>query len=64
MAFSTDRDSARLIRQFRLCLSGIATLRSTQMQIGGYARREWLIVVTNNLREFTRMPGVRVENWA
>jgi tRNA(fMet)-specific endonuclease VapC len=33
------------------------------MQIGGHARSEGLIVVTNNLREFDRMPGVRVENW-
>jgi tRNA(fMet)-specific endonuclease VapC len=33
------------------------------MQIGGHARSEGLIVVTNNLREFSRMPGVRVENW-
>jgi tRNA(fMet)-specific endonuclease VapC len=33
------------------------------MQIGGHARSEGLIVVTNNTREFSRMPGVRVENW-
>jgi tRNA(fMet)-specific endonuclease VapC len=33
------------------------------MQIGGHARSEGLILVTNNLREFTRMPGLRVENW-
>lgn len=33
------------------------------MQIGGHARSEGLIVVTNNMREFARMPGVRVENW-
>ena len=33
------------------------------MQIGGHARSEGLIVVTNNMREFVRMPGVRVENW-
>ncbi len=33
------------------------------MQIGGHARSEGLIVVTNNLREFERMPGVRTENW-
>jgi tRNA(fMet)-specific endonuclease VapC len=33
------------------------------MQIGGHARSEGLIVVTNNLREFTRMPGLRSENW-
>src|ERR1700694_4183162 len=33
------------------------------MQIGGHARSIELIVVTNNLREFSRMPGVRVEDW-
>ena len=33
------------------------------MQIGGHARSEGLILVTNNMREFTRMPGLRVENW-
>ena len=33
------------------------------MQIGGHARSEGLIVVTNNLREFGRMPGVRAESW-
>lgn len=33
------------------------------MQIGGHARSEGLILVTNNMREFMRMPGVRAENW-
>ncbi|MDR2856775.1 MAG: tRNA(fMet)-specific endonuclease VapC [Novosphingobium sp.] len=33
------------------------------MQIGGHARSEGLIIVTNNMREFARMPGVRSENW-
>jgi tRNA(fMet)-specific endonuclease VapC len=33
------------------------------MQIGGHARSRGLVVVTNNLREFSRMPGLRVENW-
>jgi tRNA(fMet)-specific endonuclease VapC len=33
------------------------------MQIGGHARSGGLIVVTNNLGDFGRMPGVRVENW-
>jgi len=33
------------------------------MQIGGHARSEGLIVVTNTMREFARMPGVRAENW-
>ena len=33
------------------------------MQIGGHARSEGLVVVTNDMREFVRMPGVRVETW-
>ncbi|MGF1611900.1 MAG: tRNA(fMet)-specific endonuclease VapC [Kiloniellales bacterium] len=33
------------------------------MQIGGHARSEGLILVTNNMREFARMPGIRAENW-
>jgi tRNA(fMet)-specific endonuclease VapC len=33
------------------------------MLIGAHARCEGLIVVTNNVREFKRMSGVRVENW-
>jgi tRNA(fMet)-specific endonuclease VapC len=33
------------------------------MLIGAHARSEGLIVVTNNEREFARMPGLRVENW-
>ena len=33
------------------------------MQIAAHARSEGLAVVTNNRREFDRMPGVLVENW-
>lgn len=36
---------------------------SHDMQIAGHARSEGLIVVTNNMREFVRMAGVRAENW-
>lgn len=32
--------------------------------IAGHARSLGLIVVTNNLREFERVPGLRVEDWA
>jgi tRNA(fMet)-specific endonuclease VapC len=32
--------------------------------IAGHARANGLIVVTNNLKEFKRVPGIRVENWA
>lgn len=31
--------------------------------IAGHARSLGLIVVTNNVSEFSRVPGIRVENW-
>jgi len=34
------------------------------MMIAGHARSSGLILVTNNLREFERVPGIRLENWA
>ena len=34
------------------------------MMIGGHARSEGLVLVTNNRREFERMSGLRVESWA
>jgi tRNA(fMet)-specific endonuclease VapC len=33
------------------------------MMIAGHARAMGLIMITNNLREFQRVPGLRVENW-
>ena len=33
------------------------------LMIGGHARSEGLILVTNNMREFKRMDGLRLENW-
>ncbi|KXU39479.1 plasmid maintenance protein [Ventosimonas gracilis] len=32
--------------------------------IAGHARSCGLIVVTNNIREFQRVSGIRIENWA
>ena len=34
------------------------------MMIAGHARAHGLILVTNNVREFERVPGLRFENWA
>jgi tRNA(fMet)-specific endonuclease VapC len=31
--------------------------------IAGHARSQGLILVTNNLREFDRVAGLRVEDW-
>lgn len=33
------------------------------LMIAGHARSRGLILVTNNLREFNRVPGLRLENW-
>ncbi|MGV6816506.1 MAG: type II toxin-antitoxin system tRNA(fMet)-specific endonuclease VapC [Thiotrichales bacterium] len=34
------------------------------MMIAGHARSEGLILVTNNTKEFERVPGLRLDNWA
>lgn len=31
--------------------------------IAGHARSKGLVIVTNNQKEFARVPGIRVENW-
>jgi len=33
------------------------------LHIAGHARSEGLILVTNNVREFTRVNALRIENW-
>lgn len=39
------------------------TIGVNDLHIAGHARSLGLIVVTNNEREFTRVDGLRVENW-
>ena len=34
------------------------------MLIAGHAKAEDLILVTNNVREFERVPALKIENWA
>lgn len=34
------------------------------MMIAGHARSRGLVLVTNNLAEFERVQGLRIENWA
>jgi tRNA(fMet)-specific endonuclease VapC len=59
-----DAKAAMHYGQLRAELQRAGTPCGTHdMQIGGHARSEGLIVVTNNTREFSRMPGVRTENW-
>jgi tRNA(fMet)-specific endonuclease VapC len=34
------------------------------MLIAAHARSESLVLIINNVREFQRMPGLQIENWA
>ena len=34
------------------------------MMIAGHARASGLILITNNVKEFIRVPGLILENWA
>ena len=47
---------AELVRRGR-------TIGPNDLLIAAHARAEGLVVVTNNAREFRRVPGLRVENW-
>ncbi len=33
------------------------------MMIAGHARATGMILVTNNVKEFERIPGLQIENW-
>ena len=39
------------------------TIGVNDLHIAAHARSEGLILVTNNVREFERVSGLRVENW-
>ncbi len=52
--------SGQVIAELELCGQPIGAYDS---QIAGHARSQGLILVTNNQREFLRVPGLRVENW-
>lgn len=59
-----DETAARHYGQIRSELERLGTpCGPYDTQIGAHARSLGLTVVTNNRREFDRMPGLRVENW-
>ena len=59
-----DQDAAIHTGQLRaeLALLGNPIGPYDQM-IAGHARSQGLILVTNNTREFERVPGLRIEDW-
>ncbi len=40
-----------------------AVIGINDLHIAGHARSESLVLVTNNLREFDRVDGLRLDNW-
>lgn len=52
--------SGRIIAELEARGQGIGAFDS---QIAGHARSRGLTVVTNNIREFSRVPGLLVEDW-
>ena len=51
--------------EIRAYLQGQGTLIDPlEMLIAGHARAESMTLVTNNVWEFERVPGLKLENWA
>lgn len=59
-----DSSAAAHTGQIRAELAKAGTpIGPYDQMIAGHARSLGLIVVTNNVSEFSRVPGIRVENW-
>lgn len=57
-----DRDAAVQFAQLKVELSQ-NLIGAYDLMIAAHARSRGLILVSNNAREFNRVPGLRVENW-
>ncbi len=50
--------------KIRSCLEKTGSIIGTMdLFIGAHAKSENLVLVTNNLREFSRIPNLKIENW-
>ncbi|MEM6730559.1 MAG: type II toxin-antitoxin system VapC family toxin [Myxococcota bacterium] len=59
-----DRESAAHFGELRASLYSKGTpIGPYDMMIAAQARARGLVLVTNNQKEFRRLPGVRLENW-
>ena len=62
---SFDEQAAMHFGQIRTELAKIGKpIGPYDAMIAGHARARGLVLVTNNLKEFRRVPGLRLENWA
>jgi tRNA(fMet)-specific endonuclease VapC len=59
-----DSSAARTAASIRADLTSRGTpIGAHDFQIAGHAMARGAILVTNNVREFSRVPGLQVENW-
>ena len=59
-----DRKAAYHFGQIRAALYSMGQpIGPYDMMIAGHARASGLILITNNLNEFERIPGLLLENW-
>ena len=60
-----DRDDAQIAGDIRARLAALGTpIGSFDILIAAQAKAKGLICVTNNVREFQRVEGLKVEDWA
>jgi tRNA(fMet)-specific endonuclease VapC len=60
-----DEDAARHYREIRAVLESKGRpIGNNDLWIAAHARAAKLTLVTNNEREFSRVDGLAVENWA
>ncbi|QEM82588.1 type II toxin-antitoxin system tRNA(fMet)-specific endonuclease VapC [Halomonas binhaiensis] len=60
-----NNDAAAHTGQLRAELAKAGTpIGPYDQMIAGHARSMGLVVVTNNVREFQRVPGLRIEDWS
>ncbi|TVQ50444.1 MAG: VapC toxin family PIN domain ribonuclease [Gammaproteobacteria bacterium] len=60
-----DREAAAQTSQLRAELKKAGRpIGPYDEMIAGHARAKGLVVVTNNMKQFENLPGLRLENWA
>ncbi len=57
-----DREAATQFAQLKVELAN-SLIGAYDLMIAAQARSRGLILVSNNMKEFSRVPGLRVENW-
>ena len=60
-----DQKAAQIYGEIRAFLETKGqVIGSLDMLIAAQAKSEGMTLVTNNVKEFSRIPGLRIENWA